>query len=130
MVKGIIALAAALAVWEGVVTGVNEAKVAKNDEFYTQYYDIEREVEAYLEYNPDVFRDKTVLLPCDDPEWSNFTRYFAQNFERLGLRKLISTSYAYESKRHRSPIQLSLFETEFETKAPQLRARIEISPLC
>ena len=76
-------------------------------------------MEAYLEYDADAFRNKTVLLPCDDPEWSNFTRYFAQNFERLGLKKLISNSYAYESKRHRSPIQLSLFETEFETKAPQ-----------
>lgn len=98
---------------------LSAAKSAKNDEFYTQYHDIEREVEAYLEYDADAFRNKTVLLPCDDPEWSNFTRYFAQNFERLGLKKLISTSYAYESKRHRSPIQLSLFETEFETKAPQ-----------
>lgn len=97
---------------------LSAAKTAKNDEFYTQYHDIEREVEAYLEYNPDVFRDKTVLLPCDDPEWSNFTRYFAQNFERLGLRKLISTSYAYESKRFKGPIQLTLFETE----APQYDA--------
>ncbi|MBQ7663874.1 MAG: adenine-specific methyltransferase EcoRI family protein [Bacteroidaceae bacterium] len=97
---------------------LSKAKVAKNDEFYTQYHDIEREVEAYLEYNPDVFRDKTVLLPCDDPEWSNFTRYFAQNFERLGLRKLISTSYAYESKKYKGPIQLTLFETD----APQFDA--------
>lgn len=48
---------------------------AKNDEFYTQYYDIEREINAYLEFDPDVFRGKTVLLPCDDPEWSNFTAY-------------------------------------------------------
>ena len=96
-------------------TNLSNAKTAKNDEFYTQYHDIEREVEAYLEYNPDVFRDKTVLLPCDDPEWSNFTRYFAQNFERLGLKKLISTSYAYESKRFKGPIQLTLFETD----APQ-----------
>lgn len=96
-------------------TNLANAKTAKNDEFYTQYHDIEREVEAYLEYNPDVFRDKTILLPCDDPEWSNFTRYFAQNFERLGLKKLISTSYAYESKRFKGPIQLTLFETE----APQ-----------
>ena len=47
--------------------------MAKNDEFYTQYYDIEIEIESYLDYNPDVFRGKTVLLPCDDPEWSNFT---------------------------------------------------------
>ena len=94
---------------------LSKAKEAKNDEFYTQYHDIEREVEAYLEYNPDVFRGKTVLLPCDDPEWSNFTRYFAQNFERLGLKKLISTSYAPESKRYKAGYQLTLFETE----APQ-----------
>lgn len=70
------------------------AKKAKNDEFYTQYNDIETEMNAYVEYNPNVFRDKTVLLPCDDPEWSNFTKYFVANFERFGLKKLISTSYA------------------------------------
>lgn len=97
---------------------LSAARTAKKDEFYTQYHDIEREVEAYLDYDSNVFRDKTVLLPCDDPEWSNFTRYFAQNFERLGLRKLISTSYAYESKKFKGPIQLTLFETE----APQYDA--------
>ena len=70
------------------------AKAAKNDEFYTQYADIEAEMNAYVERNPDVFRDKTILLPCDDPEWSNFTKYFANNFERFGIKKLISTSYA------------------------------------
>ena len=91
---------------------LTKAKAAKNDEFYTQFYDIEREMEAYLDYNRDVFRGKTVLLPCDDPEWSNFTRYFAQNFEALGLRKLISTSYAPESKTYKCGYQLSLFETE------------------
>lgn len=74
------------------------AKRAKNDEFYTQYNDIQKEVEAYFEYNPDVLRGKTVLLPCDDPEASQFTKYFAENFERLGLRKLISTSYAPAAK--------------------------------
>ena len=89
---------------------LTKAKAAKNDEFYTQFYDIETEMEAYLDYNRDVFRGKTVLLPCDDPEWSNFTRYFAQNFEALGLRKLISTSYAPESKTYKSGFQLSLFE--------------------
>ena len=68
------------------------AKAVKNDEFYTQWNDIENEMQAYLEYNPDVFRDKTVLLPCDDPGASNFTKYFAFNFEKFGLRKLISTS--------------------------------------
>lgn len=100
-------------------TTLTNAREAKQDEFYTQYYDIEREVEAYLDYNPDVFRGKTVLLPCDDPEWSNFTKYFAQNFERLGLKKLISTSYAIERKQERYGVQLSLFETEFETKSPK-----------
>lgn len=79
-------------------TKLSKAKTAKNDEFYTQYYDIEKEIQAYLEFNPDVFKDKTVLLPCDDPEWSNFTRYFAQNFTRLGLKKLISTSFAPKNK--------------------------------
>ena len=91
---------------------LTKAKAAKNDEFYTQFYDIETEMEAYLDYNRDVFRGKTVLLPCDDPEWSNFTRYFAQNFETLGLKKLISTSFAPESKTYKCGYQLSLFETE------------------
>lgn len=89
---------------------LTQAKKTKNDEFYTQYSDIEREISAYLEYNPDVFRGKTVLLPCDDPEWSNFTKYFAQNFDRFGLKKLISTSYAVESKTHKSTYQPTLFE--------------------
>ena len=70
------------------------AKTAKNDEFYTQWNDIENEMQAYLEYDPDVFRGKVVLLPCDDPEASNFTKCFAERFEQLGLKKLISTSYA------------------------------------
>lgn len=77
---------------------LSNAKNAKNDEFYTQLNDIQAEVNAYIDYNPDVFRGKTVLLPCDDPEWSNFTRFFAQNFERFGLKKLISTSYAAAAK--------------------------------
>ena len=90
------------------------AKKAKNDEFYTQYADIEKEMNAYLEYDPDVFRDKTILLPCDDPEWSNFTKYFAQNFAAFGLRKVISTSYAPNSKPKEIPYQPSLFEMEDE----------------
>ena len=93
-------------------SNLSNAKNAKNDEFYTQYQDIEKEVNAYLEYNPYVFKNKTVLLPCDDPEWSNFTRYFAQNFERLGLKKLISTSYAIESKKFKTDWVPTLFETE------------------
>ena len=92
---------------------LSDAKKAKNDEFYTQYADIEKEMNAYLEYNPDVFRGKTILLPCDDPEWSNFTKYFAQNFETFGLKKLISTSYAPNSKPKEIPYQPTLFEDSF-----------------
>ena len=87
-----------------------KAKNAKNDEFYTQYADIQAEINAYIEYDPDVFRGKTILLPCDDPEWSNFTKFFAQNFENFGLKKLISTSYAIESKRIKE-WEPTLFET-------------------
>lgn len=89
---------------------LGEARKAKNDEFYTQYADIEREMNAYLEYNPDVFRGKTILLPCDDPEWSNFTKYLAQNFDTFGLKKLISTSYAPNSKPKEIPYQPTLFD--------------------
>ena len=92
-------------------TNLANAKNAKNDEFYTQYADIQKEINAYLDYDPNVFRDKTVLLPCDDPEWSNFTKFFAQNFQLLGLKKLISTSYAPESKKYKIPYQPTLFET-------------------
>ena len=92
-------------------TNLSNAKAAKNDEFYTQYSDIQKEMNAYLEYNPDVFRGKTILLPCDDPEWSNFTKFFAQNFEFFGLKKLISTSYAVESKKIKEWVP-TLFETE------------------
>lgn len=91
---------------------LTKAKNAKNDEFYTQYQDIEKEINAYLEYNPTVFQDKTILLPCDDPEWSNFTKFFAQNFERFGLKRLISTSYAPESKLYKGAYQPTLFEIE------------------
>ena len=87
-------------------SNLHSAKKAKNDEFYTQYSDIEAEMNAYYEYNHDVFRGKTILCPCDDPEWSNFTRYFAANFTRFGLKKLISTSYAKSASNR----QMTLFE--------------------
>ena len=92
-------------------TNLGKAKAGKNDEFYTQYCDIQQEMNAYVEYNPDVFRDKTILLPCDDPEWSNFTKFFALNFEKYGVKKLISTSYAPESKKIKA-WQPTLFETD------------------
>lgn len=91
-------------------SNLTKAKKTKNDEFYTQFLDIEKEMNAYLDYDPDVFKGKTILLPCDDPEWSNFTKYFAQNFERFGIKKLISTSYAVSSKAYNIGYQPSLFE--------------------
>jgi hypothetical protein len=94
------------------------AKAAKNDEFYTQWADIEREMNAYLEYDPDVFRDKIVLLPCDDPEWSNFTKFFALHFMDFGLKKLISTSYAPDS----NPAKVNYQPTLFESQSPAFDA--------
>lgn len=76
-----------------VNTHLHKAKKSKSDEFYTLYSDIQKEVEAYLEYNPDVFRDKVVYCNCDDPYESNFFRYFVLNFNRIGLKQLITTSY-------------------------------------
>jgi hypothetical protein len=72
---------------------LTNAKRVKNDEFYTQYSDIQKEIEAYLEYNPDVFRDKVVYCNCDDPFESNFFKYFVLKFNKLGLKQLITTSY-------------------------------------
>jgi hypothetical protein len=85
--------------------GLAAAKAAKKDEFYTQYVDIQKEVEAYLEFDPDTFRDKVVYCNCDDPFESNFFKYFAANFNYLGLKRLVTTSY------DGSPIagQLTLF---------------------
>ena len=107
---------------------LSKAKASKNDEFYTQYSDIQAELNAYIEYDPDVFRGKVILLPCDDPEWSNFTKFFAQNFERFGLKKLISTSYANDKKSN-ILVQLSLFETEspkFDEKKTNSHGKIFI----
>lgn len=106
---------------------MRKAKEIKNDEFYTQYTDIQNEINAYLEYDENVFRDKTVLLPCDDPEWSNFTKFFAQNFDTFGLKKLISTSYAYNSKKVNFDYQPTLFETidpRFEEKKSKEKGKI------
>ncbi len=73
--------------------GLSAAKAAKQDEFYTQYIDIQKEVEAYLEFDPDTFRGKVVYCNCDDPFESNFFKYFAANFNKLRLKKLVTTSY-------------------------------------
>lgn len=68
---------------------LNAAKTAKKDEFYTQMYDIERELKHYTAH----FKDKVVLCNCDDPYESNFFKYFALSFNQLGLKKLICTCY-------------------------------------
>jgi len=72
---------------------LTNAKRVKNDEFYTQYGDIQKEISAYLDCDADVFRDKVVYCNCDDPFESNFFRYFVLNFNKLGLKQLITTSY-------------------------------------
>ena len=68
---------------------LHKAKKAKADEFYTQLSDIENECKHYKEH----FKGKTILCNCDDPRVSNFFFYFSQNFEYLGLKKLIATCY-------------------------------------
>lgn len=96
---------------EGKQASLQKAKSAKNDEFYTRLEDIEREVQHYAHH----FKDKTVFLNCDDPYESDFFKYFAMSFNHLGLKKLISVSYA------RSPIvgrQISLFDIAGLENAP------------
>ena len=87
-------------------TNLTLAKANKKDEFYTQLSDIERELKHYKKH----FKDKVVLCNCDDPRVSNFFHFFSYNFEKFGLKKLISTSYAVESKLYKSNYQPTLFE--------------------
>lgn len=106
--------------------GLGRAKAAKNDEFYTQWADIEREVNAYLEFDPDIFRNKVILLPCDDPEWSNFTKFFALHFTDYGIKRLISTSYAPDSNPSGTYYQPTLFEEEspaFDASKDRVRGK-------
>ena len=92
------------------IYNLHNARKWKNDEFYTQYEDVEREMESYIEYDHDVFRDKVILCPCDNPQKSNFTKYFINNFKRLGIKKLISTCYLGKSE------QTSVFDQNFNGK--------------
>ena len=79
---------------------LNKANKAKKDEFYTQLTDIEKEMRHYREH----FRGKVVFCNCDDPEYSNFWRFFQLNFYELGLKKLISTHYEEEKPSYRMDI--------------------------
>ena len=99
---------------------LNAAKAAKNDEFYTQLTDIERELQHYWPH----FRDKVVLCNCDDPYESNFFKYFALRFNQLGLKKLICTCY------DGSPImgtQLMLFGLDAEGEEKKVAYKVEIT---
>jgi len=110
-----------------VNSNLANARNAKMDEFYTQWENIEKEVQAYLEFNPDVFRGKTILCPCDDPYESNFFKYFALDFKRFGLKKLIATCYAGSPIANR---ELSLFPDEsVEDKTTRQPHKIEITEI-
>lgn len=84
------------------------AKLGKKDEFYTQLTDIEKEMRYYRKH----FKNKTVLCNCDDPFESNFFKYFALNFNRLGLKKLIATCY------YSSPIAGQQLQYSFDANGP------------
>lgn len=101
---------------------LHKANVAKNDEFYTQLTDIEKELKHYK----DQFKNKIVYCNCDDPFESNFFKYFAMNFKALGLKKLIATSF------DKSPIAgnyLPLFEVEGLKPGGKQPFKIEISDI-
>ena len=96
-----------------------KAKTNKKDEFYTRYEDIQAELNHYEEH----FRGKTVLCNCDDPYESNFCKFFLRNFNYLGLKRLICTSYST------SPVigqQLSIFDEDNEIIDLGLKTEFEI----
>lgn len=68
---------------------LHKAKKAKNDEFYTRYEDIEKEMQHYTEH----LKGKLIYCPCDDWRWSNFVKYFKDHFNDLGLKGLVATNY-------------------------------------
>lgn len=78
-------------------TNLHKAKQAKNDEFYTQLTDVEKELRHYKYH----FKDKIIFCNCDDPTWSAFWEYFHLNFAELGLKKLISTHYDAKEKTYK-----------------------------
>ena len=78
-------------------SNLHAAKKAKNDEFYTQLTDIEKELKHYKKH----FKDKCVFCNCDDPEYSNFWKYFSLNFDALGLKRLLATHYSETEKTYK-----------------------------
>ncbi len=105
-------------------SALNSARKAKNDEFYTQMTDIEKEMYHYKQF----FRGKTVLCNCDDPYESNFFKYFALQFNSFGLKEIIATCYAGSPTAN---TQLSLFDFEPEeqrtTRSPHRIVMTELA---
>ena len=102
-------------------THFKKAKEEKYDEFYTQYADIQKEIEAYLAYNPAVFRGKVLYCNCDDPHESNFFRYFVLNFNRIGLKQLVASNYNLSSVAN---TQLELFDDNETDKPVKGRSKV------
>ncbi|MGN0844165.1 MAG: adenine-specific methyltransferase EcoRI family protein [Kiritimatiellia bacterium] len=101
------------------------AKSAKRDEFYTQYKDIKRELDLYYEFNPNVFRGKVIYMPCDDPRTSNFNRYFLDNFNRFGIKRIICSCY-----NPKGVGKLFVYDGANESDGQMSLSRIECSELC
>lgn len=102
------------------IRNLDRAKEAKKDEFYTQLADIENELKHYRQH----FRGKTILCNCDDPYESNFFKYFANNFNAFGLKKLIATCY------NGSPVQgseLMLDFGDFQDEPKKIAYKVEIT---
>lgn len=97
---------------------LHKAKVAKSDEFYTQFDDIERELQYYMEH----FRGKTIYCNCDDARISNFYKYFYLNFKKLGLKRLIASCFRQQTN--------DLFNNEKCEKGFYTDYRGEDTPQC
>lgn len=91
-------------------SGLSSAKTAKKDEFYTQLTDVEKEMKYYTNH----FKNKHIFCNCDDPEFSNFWRYFALNFKRLGLKQLTSTHYEEGVRTYRMDMYKNIPEDAHE----------------
>ena len=87
------------------------AKRIKNDEFYTRLEDIEKELTNYKEY----FKDKIIYCNCDDVEYSNFYKYFKDNFNELGIKKIIATNLS---------LNKTAYKTEFNNNSKEIRTQL------
>lgn len=113
-------------------SSLHAARRAKNDEFYTQLTDIEKEVQHYKEH----FKDKVVFCNCDDPEWSNFWKYFTLNFEHLGLAKVVATHYASGESSYMleyfgpsQPLVKTALTGDGDFRSPECRAILEAADI-